>query len=409
MLGAAIVWAVLFVLGCNSENQYKWASFFFDGVPVPGSKPAVVGEQAGGAGADGGSRHVSGPVETAHRGGSVHEPYSNGQCNQCHESTGGPNMKDGMPATCFGCHVNFLAAAKVVHGAAAQGQCLECHHPHDSPNEKLLVRLGRGMCLQCHDDPVAKRKPVAEPEITDFLGPLPKLAPPLENKVKHPPAQGDCLACHSPHASDQKGLLLKPLAATCFDCHDDTVHAVKHQHEPAVNGECMSCHAAHASPFKGLTLQTGPALCLECHDDPLAKGKVKHSPVEGGCIDCHNPHGSDHKGLLKKSMAETCFECHDDFLKGAKFKHDPAANGECMACHAPHASDNAGLLIKSGSKLCYECHEEADVKKVKVHERFPDRECTSCHDPHGSKEEKFLKSGVLKLINAPDGGAHARR
>ena len=425
--------------------KYKLLNFFFDGVPAPGARPPaapVSGDEDGGGQGSAAPAHavVPEPVDQMK---SVHPPFLDGDCAKCHGLDSPQALTAPLPSLCFQCHSNFLEKTKVKHQALELGQCTTCHAPHESPNKKLLVRLGRSMCLECHDDPanatlaadapvvqdkpvaketalsketaVSKGKPVAKAPLADDLAriandiplianDIPTPVPPVakgkaqvKGKVVHPPVEGDCLVCHDPHGSDNKGLLKKPLLDTCVSCHKDSIKAVKFKHDPVGNGECMSCHAPHQSDNKGLLIKPVSKVCLECHDNPAATGKVKHQPVEDGCVDCHSPHGSDNKAMLKKPMAATCFECHEDFLKGAKFKHDPAGNGECMSCHAAHASDNNALLIKPGSKMCFECHDEADIKNGKVHQRFPDRDCVSCHDPHAGSDEKFLKPGILKL------------
>ena len=127
--------------------------------------------------------------------------------------------------------------------------------PHESPNKNLLVRTGKALCLDCHDDPLA------------------------QGKVKHQAVEsGDCLDCHDPHASGTKGLLKKSLAASCFDCHDDFRKGAKYQHAPAGNGECTSCHAPHASDQKALLIKPDPQLCFECHE--LADVAQAHRDLE---------------------------------------------------------------------------------------------------------------------------------
>jgi predicted CXXCH cytochrome family protein len=129
-------------------------------------------------------------------------------------------------------------------------------------------------------------------------------------KVKHQPAEnGECLACHNPHASETKKLLLKAGDKLCFECHDDLQQALAKapfKHDPAANGECASCHAAHQSSEPKLLLKERTRLCFECHEDKdLAKVKAHENSAGRSCIDCHDPHLGQDKNLLKPAAKKT--------------------------------------------------------------------------------------------------------
>ena len=123
-------------------------------------------------------------------------------------------------------------------------------------------------------------------------------------KVKHQAVEsGNCTECHNPHASNVKGLLKKPVAASCFECHDDFLKTAKVKHSPAENGECLSCHAAHESNHKGLLRKPDPQICFECHEEAdIAKVDAHKNRQSTACLTCHNPHGGNSK-LLRMTAA----------------------------------------------------------------------------------------------------------
>ncbi len=297
------IWVLLFIFGCASSSKQKWLTFFFDG--VPGSKPesdALVGDEVPAPKLDATGNLVipdeSGPARVVV---SIHPPFENGECIECHASQFSQAMKEPTPGLCFQCHDDFAEQSKVVH----QADCTSCHQPHDSAKEKLLTRTGRDLCLECHDDPVGNEKRANEPDITEFLGKLPKLVTTPVKKINHAPVESGCMDCHSPHASDTKGLLLKPVAETCAECHDDPVGSAKFKHDPAANGECMSCHAPHQSEFAGLLIKPGSAICFECHEEAdIKKVKVHERFPDRGCTSCHDPHGSGEEKFLKAGVTK---------------------------------------------------------------------------------------------------------
>jgi predicted CXXCH cytochrome family protein len=326
--------AGLVLVGCATEKNRKWLTFFFDGVPGANANtnaPSVEYDENGKpldkvVVAQTNQKAAPRPKFDAH------PPYEDKKCNECHESRFSVKMKGPQTQVCFACHDDFLTKLKVKHQPAENGECSSCHDPHGNSNPKMLLQTGQSLCALCHD-------------------PFPKTA-----KSKHVPAEnGECLSCHNPHASNSKGLLLKPDGKLCFECHDDI-------------------------------------------EKKLGAAKVKHLPVENGeCSSCHKPHTSDQKKLLSKPDGKLCFECHEDLqqaLTKAAFKHDPAGNGECASCHAAHQSDEKSLLIKGRAKLCYECHEEKDLAAVKGHSGQLQKSCLDCHDPHLGADKFLLKPGA---------------
>jgi predicted CXXCH cytochrome family protein len=103
-----------------------------------------------------------------------------------------------------------------------------------------------------------------------------------------------CNGCHDPvsHA------LLLPERELCFKCHAFKMNK-KYIHGPFASGECLACHNPHSSPNRFL-LVTGPKdFCLSCHDMKEIAKNAAHKDIKVPCISCHDGHMSDKRYLLK--------------------------------------------------------------------------------------------------------------
>jgi predicted CXXCH cytochrome family protein len=78
--------------------------------------------------------------------------------------------------------------AVVVHGPYEQGACDTCHARADA-SDPGPAAVTKETCLTCHDE---------------FQG----KAPVRIGKGKNHPVKGECVACHNPHNSRKKKLLL---------------------------------------------------------------------------------------------------------------------------------------------------------------------------------------------------------
>jgi predicted CXXCH cytochrome family protein len=172
---------------------------------------------------------------------------------------------------CAKCHAALFQKSSV-HGAVSLG-CKSCHVPMDAESpHKVRGKVAKGLpmeanaqCLTCHE----KKH--------------------FEGKVVHGPvAAGLCLACHDPHASDHLGLLRKPPAEQCLDCHPEVS---KGPH--VIAGFSRSGHPLGEN---GKTKQT---------EDPLRPGRKFY------CVSCHEPHSSELPRLNRfpKGM-DSCLKCH---------------------------------------------------------------------------------------------------
>lgn len=347
------------------------------------------------------------------QGKSLHAPGS-ADCLTCHDPHGSERpaaLAKAPEALCVSCHDGKAEAERSGHGGARlePSTCLSCHAPHASGGEGLLRRAvhppiladaggcaschdmesakggapplnaaGADLCLSCHDDPRAAGE-----------GP--------DHRVHAAVADGECLTCHAPHASDIAGLLVAPQVELCGTCHTEaeSATAAKAKHAPATE-TCTSCHAPHAGGGK-LLVAAVPALCTGCHDDipgQTARAHPHPPAAEGECLTCHAPHGSETKGILKETQTALCVTCHDTFGEelAARFRHDPAVKGECSACHEPHGAEAETMLPKDLGGRCLTCHEplKSETAGLAPHAPFAEGECLSCHVPHSSPREHLL-------------------
>ena len=160
-------------------------TFFFDGVPEPGASVAL---------ADVKQRvHTVKEAETAEESEraartstspyvSVHPPYQERACEDCHDRTSVTFLVMDAKQLCFLCHDSSEFEGPYVHGPVAVGDCVVCHHPHQSRQEHLLLGPVRDLCLSCHraEDVYANENHVD-----------------VEN----------CLDCHNPHAGEDEMLM----------------------------------------------------------------------------------------------------------------------------------------------------------------------------------------------------------
>ena len=213
------------------------------------------------------------------------------------------------------------------------------------------------------------------------------------------------------------------LGPLCLGCHDNGPFTRKHLHGPVAEGGCGACHDPHQSDNKKLLVKKGRELCLSCHEDfasKMQKARVVHPPVtKEPCTSCHDPHGSDVASLLRQPMPQLCVGCHKELgkrMKSAKVAHQPVVQGKlCSSCHSSHFSDAEGLLnAPDERRSCLQCHKSdklgnpplADIEKelagrTNLHGPIKKGRCTGCHDPHGSNYPRILTGNYPTEFYAP--------
>lgn len=201
-----------------------------------------------------------------------HSTTINKQCLTCHLKSTKP-WRIGLPVVktqdiCFGCHVGKKAwdTKPYVHGPVYIGGCTLCHNPHGEDYRYQLWAEGtRDLCVICHSD--------KDNLVTD--NPKERVA-----YVHGIISGGGCVACHSPHASDQQYMINKPTNELCLGCHpqialkvkghpvaNHPVSAPRERRRPGKELTCVSCHDPHGSenPLMLIKSPLGGQLCRVCH------------------------------------------------------------------------------------------------------------------------------------------------
>jgi len=242
-----------------------------------------------------------------------HPPAANGWCVDCHD----PHASEfrgilvmRQRDLCFSCHptVAGLSGMPVQHVPFVNDNCTGCHQPHGSDHTPLLNAPQPDICYDCH--------------------------PAIENQFGQPSHHPvgvllQCNTCHDPHAAQYSGLLnARNNNDFCYECHaqirvtfDDSNH----------DGQlCVACHTPHGSAFRPLLVKRNPEVCFQCHPqssfDEATKTVFRNKhPVRPNHYDvnnespltctssCHNPHGTDKAHMLRYFASPydgACLMCH---------------------------------------------------------------------------------------------------
>jgi predicted CXXCH cytochrome family protein len=162
---AGLLWA-----GCSVQKHYKILSFFFDGVPNPNALPVT-----------GGSGDREGMLASPTY--SVHKPFSEDQCDECHRSRARLGTADSR--VCLNCHQDVPSQHSHMHGPVVAVACLWCHTAHESALAALLKAEAQKVCAQCH-----------EPAMLS-----------TEREPAHADASRSCLECHTGHGGESRYFL----------------------------------------------------------------------------------------------------------------------------------------------------------------------------------------------------------
>jgi DmsE family decaheme c-type cytochrome len=216
-------------------------------------------------------------------------------CENCHGAgkahveSGGDKTKIFSPAEaspkevdakCLSCHAGAHPNFDRSPHAKAGVSCLGCHDIHGSKEETLLKAPQPTLCFQCHTDV------------------KPAFAMPFHHKVNEGLVK--CSDCHDTHGTFGNNNLRSTADrnAICTKCHTETRGPFVYEHAAVKAEGCLACHTPHGSQnARLLNMPNINTLCNQCHS-PVAAGTV-HGMNAGSseltpCISCHTMiHGSN--------------------------------------------------------------------------------------------------------------------
>lgn len=177
--------------------------------------------------------------------------------------------------------------------------------------------------------------------------------------------------CSSCHQIQNKGgvtrvNLIAPVSRLCLNCHPLSKEKVLHF--PYQKGECIVCHSPHASDFPNHTWAAAQDLCLGCHAAARLKvdAKQKTAVVPWGIsVSFAQIQGLRYLGLNETLTANHPVAGHP--VSGPNTALGPNAPPiTCLSCHHAHSSNFAHLLPKTppdpamplckSCSLCVDCH-----------------------------------------------------
>jgi len=186
-----------------------------------------------------------------------------------------------VDAKCLGCHSSAHPDFNRSPHAKANVSCISCHDVHASKVEPLLKADQPALCFQCHSDV------------------KPQFSMPFHHKVNEGAVK--CSDCHDVHGTFGNNNLrsTSDQNAICTKCHMEKRGPWVYEHA-AVKGEgCLACHSPHGSQnARLLNVPTINVLCSQCHSmvatNAIHNFTWSQSSDVTPCIDCHTMiHGSN--------------------------------------------------------------------------------------------------------------------
>jgi DmsE family decaheme c-type cytochrome len=212
-------------------------------------------------------------------------------CENCHGVEGGGDITkifDPAKATpkevnenCLGCHAGTHPNFDRSPHAKAGVSCISCHNVHKSATPEFLLKASEpALCFQCHTD----------------------VKPAFDMPFHHPVNEGvvKCNDCHDVHGTFGNNNLRSTADQNmvCTKCHTDVRGPFVYEHAAVKAEGCLACHTPHGSQnARLLNMPSVGMLCNQCHS-PVAAGTV-HGMSSGSadlppCIACHTfIHGSN--------------------------------------------------------------------------------------------------------------------
>jgi predicted CXXCH cytochrome family protein len=118
------------------------------------------------------------------------------------------------------------------------------------------------------------------------------------------------------------------MLVTCGGCHGDTIKRQQlspTKHEPIKDGNCTACHDPHAS--NAPLMMANPSIiegCGACHDwlkhsshpmgEKFLDPRNKNLTIQ--CLSCHRAHGTEYLHMMPyPTTSDLCTKCHEKFKR----------------------------------------------------------------------------------------------
>ncbi len=186
-----------------------------------------------------------------------------------------------VDAKCLACHAGTHPDFERSPHAKANVSCISCHSVHNAKTETALLKASQPMlCFQCHADQKAQ------------------FNMPFHHKVNEGLVK--CSDCHDVHGTFQNSNLRATVDQNmiCTKCHTDVRGPFVFEHAPVKAEGCIACHTPHGSQnARLLNMPNVNVMCNQCHS-AVALGTV-HGQGQGSsdsvpCTSCHTYiHGSN--------------------------------------------------------------------------------------------------------------------
>jgi predicted CXXCH cytochrome family protein len=185
-------------------------------------------------------------------------------------------------------------------------------------------------------------------------------------KYVHTAVSMGCTVCHSVTSTKDSTriTLASPGDQLCFTCHPKSTDKVLHG--PYGQGNCIVCHSPHASDFPNQLRAATQDLCMGCHVRSRLKLNKRARTVTvpwGPTLTFEQMKGWQYIGLNRALTANHPVEGHP--VTGANTALGKGAPDiTCLSCHRPHDSNLANLLLSGVSdetSLCLTCHKSLSL------------------------------------------------
>lgn len=378
------------------------------------------------------ARSQTGPEFANPHGDDAGAPASCSTCHQSHEAAGEPVIvKADEIALCYSCHdgggANSNVKKEFTDAATADGSsfhpvpqdrllCSDCHTPHQSSAfdiGQLRVKVGKdeylhsppespignAFCFACHGPDSTFPTAI---DLTAFQQTA------HDTQVTAPTSGVTCAACHQPHVSTQKDLLLdgEVEEQLCFSCHS--------QADPRTSGGSNPFAAFNDAPNDYGTADSNG---VRIYHHPIGATEQENGTRVVECSSCHNPHLVDREDAAGPPISSKVVDPNDTMKKWAVTWDQTSGrmtrgdiSSWCILCHSdpsvvqPIAKSDVvpyDVWMVNDTSLDADGTAHDTFTAVDWYSSAPhgpveaNLACTACHDPHGSSNAYALREKVV--------------